>query len=97
MSEFVSVSDSIEDLFNDAKLSRAVDLWKVNNALKIVFDEKLNIKFKVLSFRKGLLIIEVPNSVWVQELSFMKNDIISKLNDALEGAAVDRIMFKEVT
>ncbi len=97
MSEFVSVSDSIEELFNDVKLSRAVDLWKVNNALKIVFDEKLNVKFKVLSFRKGFLIIEVPNSVWVQELSFMKNDIISKLNDALEGVTVDRIMFKEVT
>jgi len=97
MSEFVSVSDSIEDLFNDVKLSRAVNLWKVRNALKIVFDEKLKCKFKVLNFRNGLLIIEVPNSVWAQELSFMKNDIISKLNDALEGIVVDRIMFKEVT
>ena len=97
MSEFVSVSDSIEELFNNVKLSRAVDLWKIRNALKIVFDEKLKCKFKVLSFKNGILIIGVPNSVWAQELSFMKNDIISKLNDALEGIVVDRIMFKEVT
>jgi len=97
MSEFVSVSDSIEDLFKDAKLGRAVDLWKVNNALKIVFDEKIKCEFKVLKFRNGLLIIEVSNSVWAQELSFMKNDIVSKLNDVLKGVVIDRIMFKEVT
>jgi hypothetical protein len=43
--------------------------------------------------REEVLYVRVANSVWMHELQFMKQDIISKLNGILGGAKVSQIRF----
>jgi hypothetical protein len=39
------------------------------------------------SFNRGVLVIKSASAAWQNELTFMKADIIAKVNDALEGRA----------
>ena len=44
-------------------------------------------------FNHGVLYIKVSNSVWMQQLQFMKEEIIERLNGALGKDAVKSILF----
>ncbi len=43
--------------------------------------------------RDGVLYVRVANSVWMHELQFMKQEIISKLNGILGGTKVAQIRY----
>jgi predicted nucleic acid-binding Zn ribbon protein len=45
------------------------------------------------NFRNGTLFIKVANSVWMQQLQFMKKEIIEKANAVLGREAVKNIFF----
>jgi len=45
------------------------------------------------SIKKGILKVKVSDAAWRQELSFMKEDIIKKLNHELGGEIVSDILF----
>ncbi len=45
-------------------------------------------------FKGRLLYVNVTSSPWIHQLQFLKQDIISKLNMALEHNMVDDIKFK---
>ena len=44
-------------------------------------------------FSEGTLFVEVEHPTWMQELSFLRKEIIGKLNAALERDAVRAIHF----
>ncbi len=44
-------------------------------------------------FRNGTLFVRVANSVWLQQLQFMKKEIIEKINAVLGREAVNNIFF----
>ena len=46
------------------------------------------------AFKGRLLYVDVTSSPWLQQLHFLKNDVISMLNDALGGRVVEDIKFK---
>jgi len=96
MDNIKSVSDIIDVALEDLGLSRVVELWRIKSAIYAIFDEGFSKNIKVVSLRDGILTLIVPSSVWVQELSFMEQDIIIKVNDCLGGSFVKRIKFKEV-
>jgi predicted nucleic acid-binding Zn ribbon protein len=43
---------------------------------------------------KGVLIVHVPSSTWLQHLQFLKSDLIRKLNATLKKSVVHEIKFK---
>jgi len=47
-----------------------------------------------VSFKKGTLFVEVSEPIWMQELSFLENDIKARLNHCLDGDVVKRIEFR---
>ncbi len=96
MSKVVSIANIIESVFEDAGLSKAVNLLKINNAFDEIFDGDFRKNIRVLSLMNSILYIGVPGSVWIQELSFMKEDIISKLNTKLGQNSIKDIKFREV-
>ncbi|WP_084675035.1 DUF721 domain-containing protein [Hippea jasoniae] len=51
---------------------------------------------KVLGFKNNTIIIGTPNPVFSQELSFMKDTIIERINQFFEREVVKNIIFKEV-
>ena len=44
-------------------------------------------------FRNGTLFVRVANSVWLQQLQFMKKEIMGKINAVLGREAVKKIFF----
>jgi predicted nucleic acid-binding Zn ribbon protein len=49
---------------------------------------------KPAAFKDGTLIVNVSSSVWIQHLKFLKNDMISNLNNILNKKLVKEIKFK---
>jgi predicted nucleic acid-binding Zn ribbon protein len=47
------------------------------------------------SFRDGVLTVRVSGSSWMQQLSLMKGEIVSQVNDALGEQLVREIFFKQ--
>ncbi len=45
-------------------------------------------------FKGSLLLINVSNSAWLQHLTFLKSEIIGKLNKALNAERVKELKFK---
>ncbi|WP_226377820.1 DUF721 domain-containing protein [Citrifermentans bremense] len=46
------------------------------------------------SFRAGALTISVDSSPWLQQLNYLKKELIGKVNDALEEELVTELQFK---
>lgn len=47
-----------------------------------------------LAFKQKLLLVQVSSPVWIQQLRFLKTDLIAKLNQALGEACIEDIKFK---
>lgn len=45
-------------------------------------------------WRGRILIVEVENSVWMQELAFMSKDILSKIRMRFPDVVIDRLHFE---
>lgn len=50
-----------------------------------------------VAFRDGTLTIRVSGSAWMQQLSLMKREIISQLNDAIGYPLVNDLFFRQGT
>jgi hypothetical protein len=46
------------------------------------------------ALRNGVLVVSVTSSVWMQELSFMKQKILDRINQTLAPATIREIRFK---
>jgi predicted nucleic acid-binding Zn ribbon protein len=46
------------------------------------------------AFNGGILIIQVTNSVWLQQLQFLRQEILTKLNDRCGSLVVRELKFK---
>jgi predicted nucleic acid-binding Zn ribbon protein len=46
------------------------------------------------AFKGKLLLVHVTSSAWMQQLQFLKKDIINKVNDALGNTLIEEIKFK---
>ena len=58
-----------------------------------VVGEKIAQEAQPKSIKNGILKVKVRNAVWRQELTFMKDDIVKRLNNELDGKFVSEIIF----
>ena len=66
---------------------KSILLWE-----KVV-GQRISGKTKPLYARNGKLVVEVDNSAWMSELSFMKSGIIEKINRELGSWIIEDIHF----
>ena len=48
---------------------------------------------RAVSFREGTLVVEVDGSAWMQELSYLKRDLVRKANRHLGSELVRHVKF----
>ncbi len=96
MEDFKSVSDVIDYALKDAGLGKAVDLWKIYAVFKDIFKDGMVDNINILGLKNGLLRLKVSSSVWAQELSFMEEGLIDKINSSLGSNVVKCIRIVEV-
>lgn len=72
----------------DMELTRIWELWEN------IVGSAVALNAQPSAFKGKLLLVEVVSSVWLQELRFVKADIIAKVNDAFGKDVVDDIKFR---
>jgi len=91
---FVKVGHIIQDVLRsqrkhgDAKMIRVWDVWP------LAVGEPIGSNSLPAAFKGKLLIVNVIDSAWLQQLWFLKKDIIRKVNDSLGEDLVGEIKFK---
>ena len=72
----------------DGSLAKVWDLWTETVGAAIAENAK------PAAFKQDILLVHVSSSVWLHHLQFLKQDIIAKLNAAMDDAVVKDIKFK---
>ena len=91
---FVKVGDIIQDVLRsqrkhgDAKMIQVWDIWPS------AVGEHIGANTNPAAFKGKLLIVNVADSAWLQQLWFLKKEIIGKVNESLGEDLVEEIKFK---
>ncbi len=75
-------------------LTEAYEQYKTLQIWNSVVGETISAATSIERFSNGQLFIRVKNPAWRMELNFRKQDILQRLNAALESSIVKEIIFK---
>ncbi len=87
------IKEILEDLTRSMGLKKRMDEERIILCWKDVVGERIGTHTKALKVRRGKLFVEVKSPVWMNELIFLKREIISKLNLRLKSKVVSDIIF----
>ena len=87
------IREILEDLTRSRGWKKRMDEERAILSWPEVVGSKIGTNTKPLKVRRGKLFVEVKSSVWMNELMFLKGEIISKLNQRLESQVVRDIVF----
>ena len=93
-SDFVPIGHVIDSVLKNIRSEADYGLTKVWRLWDGVVGETIASNARPAAFKGQLLIVHVISSTWVHQLQFLKNDLITQLNDALGQSLVKDIKFK---
>lgn len=87
------LGDVLTEVLNKYGLSDRIKEFDAVNAWVEVVGEDIARRTKAIIVRDGTLIVEVSNSVWRNELFYLKAEIIEKLNHRIGKKIIHDINF----
>ena len=91
---FVHIGTVIQDLLNKRRLETDTSLVRVWDVWEEAVGELIAANTRPAAFKGDLLIVHTTSSSWLQQLRFLKAEIIQKVNHALGNVPVKEIKFK---
>jgi len=91
-SSFKSLNDIIDQEKDFESIRETIKNYSIVEDFGKIFPELKNIA-KVKKVEKGILFLEVENSVWKSELNFQKNKVIEKINNYYKVEVIKTIKF----
>jgi len=91
---FTHIKEVIDDLFTTSALPINLDdarIWKIWDR---VVGKEIAEHARPSTINRGILLVKVTDSVWLQELEFMAETIKDKLNSRLRTDTVRKIRLK---
>ena len=92
--DFVHIGSIINDVIEGYRREPDFALQKVWQLWDEAVGETIAQNARPAAFKGQLLIVHVNSSAWIHQLQFLKEDLISKLNDAIGKPLVGEIKFK---
>jgi predicted nucleic acid-binding Zn ribbon protein len=92
--DFVQIGSVIADVLKQYRPESDSELIKVWPVWDEVVGDAIAANAQPAAFKGDLLLVHVTSSAWIHQLQFLKADIISKLNSALDKPVVAEIKFK---
>lgn len=84
----------INKLVADSEIGKKIKRYNIFNHWPEIVGSEISKKTKPEKLYKGLLYISVANSTWANELSFMSEQLIKKINTYIGEQLVKGIRFK---
>ena len=91
---FTPIKDVIDAIFTTSALPINFDdmrIWKLWDG---VVGKKIAEHARPFSIKKGILLVMVTDSIWLQELEFKTEGIKERLNSKLQRKAIKKIRFR---
>ena len=93
-SDFVQIGNVIDGVLKNFRSEPDYALTKIWRLWDEAAGETIASNARPAAFKGKLLIVHVVSATWIHQLQFLKNDLMAKLNDALEKPLVEEIKFK---
>ena len=93
-SKLIHISDVINAILKDIRPCADTGMAKIWELWQKSVGETIAKEAKPGAFKDGILIVHVSSSVWMQQLTFLKRDILCKLNSDLNCEMVRELRFK---
>ena len=90
----VHVADLLGDLIVDLRQSRAAPMVRLCDQWKALVGPAIAASSRPVGLKGSLLLVHVASSVWMQELDFLRADLIARINHCLPEVHISEIRFK---
>lgn len=87
------IGKTIDALFRSGRFAEGVAGWQAVERWDEIVGEEIAARSSARRFEGGVVYVEVTNSSWAQELSFLRRRIVRQLNRAIGRDAVRDIRF----
>ena len=91
---FVHIGNVIRDMLKKHRLATDTSLIRVWDVWEEAVGEVVAANTRPAAFKGDLLIVNATSSSWLQQLRFLRSEIIQKVNHALGGDPIKDIKFK---
>jgi predicted nucleic acid-binding Zn ribbon protein len=90
----LAVGDLLAAVFSGTPTEKRLSEGKIWLVWDAAVGEQIAARARPVSFRDGTLTVTVASAPWMQQLTFLKTQIIDKLNEKLGGEVVREIYLK---
>jgi len=91
--KWLTAGDVLKNLLRDRGLEEGVRRHSALLGWEEVVGRRIAGRARPREMRGKTLFVEVDGSAWIQELTFLREEILEKLNRRVGGDALDRIIF----
>jgi hypothetical protein len=91
---FIHIKEVIDTIFAAPAFPIDIDDLKIWKLWDSAVGKRIAEHARPSTIKRGVLVVKVSDSVWLQELEFKAEDIRTRLNSELKREAVKRIRFK---
>lgn len=91
---FAPIGDVLDKLIQQHRPSTNQALTRIWALWEQAVGSAIAANARPAAFKGNLLLVHVSNSTWLHHLRFLEQDLIQKLNQALEGEYVKHIKLK---
>jgi len=91
--EVVPIKAVIAGLVEKPEIGTVKNLFMLYSAWQEIVGDRIAENTAPQTVRNGILFVTVSNSVWMQELHYLRDPILQKLRDRLQSEAVKEIRF----
>jgi predicted nucleic acid-binding Zn ribbon protein len=93
MNDLLPLASILPALFRKLGLAETAEGWRAVAEWPVVAGARIARHTHAESFRNGALIVEVEGSAWMQELGFLKPELLRNLNQHLGANVVRDVRF----
>lgn len=93
MSSPEKIGNILENYLSERGYLSVCKEYNVISKWKDIVGEKIASITKCVNVENGVLYVSVESSAWRQELSFLKNDILSKIEEKTKCQSIKNIIF----
>lgn len=92
--EFTHLGSLLDNVVSAIRHDADVEMLQIWNLWDSAVGEEIAKNARPAAFKGNMLIVNVTSSPWMQQLQFLKKDIMNKINDAAETDLISEIKFK---